>query len=125
MTNFRREDLMKKEANYLNIKIIMLKCGEHFDATQLINPVKKHLGLYRMLSQLLFFSFSQPTSSADTKEEDTNMHAGPHRHKSQAICGGNYTLSTMDPYANKFILQQTFFLTNEVIITVCIAKSEK
>ena len=24
----------------------MVKCGEHFDATQFMNPVKKHLYLY-------------------------------------------------------------------------------
>ena len=32
----------------------MLKCGEHFDATQFMNPAKKHLDLYGMLSQLVF-----------------------------------------------------------------------
>ena len=33
MINVRCEDIMKKEANYLNINCC--KCGEHFDATQL------------------------------------------------------------------------------------------
>ena len=32
----------------------MLKCGEQFDTTQFMNPVKKHLDLYGMLSQLFF-----------------------------------------------------------------------
>ena len=32
----------------------MLKCGEHFDPTQFMHPVKKHLDLCGMLSQLFF-----------------------------------------------------------------------
>ena len=67
--NVRCEDLTNKEANYLNINCS--KCGEHCDATQYINPAKKHLGLYGMLSQIFFLS--QPTSSANTKEEGTNI----------------------------------------------------
>ena len=31
-----------------------MKCFEHFDATEFMNPVKKHLDLYEMLSQLIF-----------------------------------------------------------------------
>ena len=50
--HFRREDLMKKEANYQNINCC--KCGEHIDDTQIINPAKTHSGLYWMLSQLFF-----------------------------------------------------------------------
>ena len=46
--NVRCEDLTKKEANYLDINCS--KCGEHFDATQYMNPVKKHVGLYGMQS---------------------------------------------------------------------------
>ena len=46
----------------------MLKCGEHFDATQFMNPAKKHLALYGMLSQLVFlFTTHLIESSADTK----------------------------------------------------------
>ena len=50
--NVRCEDIMKKDANYLNINCC--KCGEHFDATQYINPAKKHLCLHGILPHILF-----------------------------------------------------------------------
>ena len=43
VTHLRREDIMKKEANYMNINCF--KCCEHVDATQYMNPAKKHIGL--------------------------------------------------------------------------------
>ena len=39
---FPREDLMKKETNYTWTSNAE-KCDEHFDATQFMNPAKKHI----------------------------------------------------------------------------------
>ncbi len=63
--NFRREDLMKKEANYLNINCC--KCGEHFDATQFMNPAKKHLGLYAWDAIPTIFPVSNPPHTLKNK----------------------------------------------------------
>ena len=45
VTNVRCEDLMKKEANYLNIN--WSKWDEHLDVIQYIHPAKKQLTLWQ------------------------------------------------------------------------------
>ena len=64
--NCRRDDLMKKDANYLYNQCRM--CDEHFDASQFMDPASKPcMGCYTN-----DISRSRPETSANTKEEGTN-----------------------------------------------------
>ena len=80
--NVRREDLMKKEANYLNIKCWNVVSILMLQSTQFMNPAKskKHLDLYGMLSQLVFLF---TTHLIRWYQIGRHQHTGPHRHKSQ------------------------------------------
>ena len=63
--NCRRDDLMKKDANYLYNQCRM--CEEHFDASQFMDPASKG-SLVRMGCYTNDISRSQPATSADTKD---------------------------------------------------------